>query len=241
MTPELAPLLLTTTPHQWEDISALDRFNVHRCSTRWVFSGTGLKLVTRHATIRYLYHSATAATTWEQPRTRYGRARGDQKTLVGSKSLRKKRVQTRKVFQQCSHDLILRWDFFKATDDIDCGSDELLVGALQMNEVNSGLYADNDIVIQRNSIRKISALTKDHQTLEKNGKIDIRIANSSSQPQIIPADMCIAKMRDIEDGVRRNTLILNTRVQLQVDHLEQVFSNQLLDIGNGEVELHPNT
>ncbi|GFY10342.1 uncharacterized protein TNCV_2630191 [Trichonephila clavipes] len=40
-TPELAPPLITTTPHQWEDVSALDRFNVHRCLTRRVFSGTG--------------------------------------------------------------------------------------------------------------------------------------------------------------------------------------------------------
>ncbi|GFY06432.1 uncharacterized protein TNCV_3652191 [Trichonephila clavipes] len=62
MTPELAPPLLTTTPHQWEDVSALDRFNVHRCPTRRVFSGTGLELMTRQATVRYLYHSATAAT-----------------------------------------------------------------------------------------------------------------------------------------------------------------------------------
>ncbi|GFU21275.1 uncharacterized protein TNCV_1475681 [Trichonephila clavipes] len=62
MTPELAPPLLTTTPHQREDVSALDRFNVHRCPTRRVFSGTGLELVTRQATVRYLYHSATAAT-----------------------------------------------------------------------------------------------------------------------------------------------------------------------------------
>ncbi|GFX74584.1 uncharacterized protein TNCV_1158011 [Trichonephila clavipes] len=38
-TPELAPPLLTTTPHQLEDVSALDRFNVHRCPTRRVFSG----------------------------------------------------------------------------------------------------------------------------------------------------------------------------------------------------------
>ncbi|GFW33112.1 uncharacterized protein TNCV_2110421 [Trichonephila clavipes] len=43
-TPELAPPLLTTTPHQREDISALDRFSVHRCPTRRVFSGTGLEL-----------------------------------------------------------------------------------------------------------------------------------------------------------------------------------------------------
>ncbi|GFU79771.1 uncharacterized protein TNCV_4928021 [Trichonephila clavipes] len=62
MTPELAPPLLTTTPHQREDVSALDRFSVHRCPTRRVFSGTGLELVTKPATIRCLYHSATAAT-----------------------------------------------------------------------------------------------------------------------------------------------------------------------------------
>ncbi|GFX19870.1 hypothetical protein TNCV_1434311 [Trichonephila clavipes] len=35
MTPELAPPLLTTTPHQREDVSALDRFNVHCCPTRY--------------------------------------------------------------------------------------------------------------------------------------------------------------------------------------------------------------
>ncbi|GFU95020.1 hypothetical protein TNCV_4138041 [Trichonephila clavipes] len=42
------------------DRGALDRFNVHRCPTRRVFSGTGLELVTRRATIRYLYLSTTA-------------------------------------------------------------------------------------------------------------------------------------------------------------------------------------
>ncbi|GFW76575.1 uncharacterized protein TNCV_2681921 [Trichonephila clavipes] len=45
-TPELAPPLLTTTPHQREDVSVLDRFNVHRCPTRRVFSGTGIELMT---------------------------------------------------------------------------------------------------------------------------------------------------------------------------------------------------
>ncbi|GFV70899.1 hypothetical protein TNCV_3040941 [Trichonephila clavipes] len=33
---------------------------MHRCPTL-VFSGTGLELMTRQATIRYLYHSANAA------------------------------------------------------------------------------------------------------------------------------------------------------------------------------------
>ncbi|GFU67963.1 uncharacterized protein TNCV_2823061 [Trichonephila clavipes] len=55
------PSLLTTTPQQRKDASALDRFNVHRYPTRRVFGGTGIKLVTKQARIRYLYHSATAA------------------------------------------------------------------------------------------------------------------------------------------------------------------------------------
>ncbi|GFX08610.1 uncharacterized protein TNCV_4171091 [Trichonephila clavipes] len=50
-TPELAPPLITTTPHQREDGSALNRFNVHRCPTQRVFSGIGLELVTRQARI----------------------------------------------------------------------------------------------------------------------------------------------------------------------------------------------
>ncbi|GFV17036.1 DUF1758 domain-containing protein [Trichonephila clavipes] len=63
-TPELAPPSPNyhTTPHQRENVSALDRFNVHRCPTWRVFSGTGLELMTRQATVRYLYHSTIAAT-----------------------------------------------------------------------------------------------------------------------------------------------------------------------------------
>ncbi|GFW43901.1 uncharacterized protein TNCV_4786121 [Trichonephila clavipes] len=64
-TPELAPPLLTTTPHHREDVSAVDRFSVYRCPTRQVFSSTGLELMTKPATIPYLYHSATAATVTE--------------------------------------------------------------------------------------------------------------------------------------------------------------------------------
>ncbi|GFV20521.1 uncharacterized protein TNCV_4142821 [Trichonephila clavipes] len=59
---ELAPILLTTIPHQREDISALDRFNVHRSPTRRVFGGTGLKLMT------YLPWSDTLTTGLPQPR-----------------------------------------------------------------------------------------------------------------------------------------------------------------------------
>ncbi|GFS89391.1 uncharacterized protein TNCV_1809301 [Trichonephila clavipes] len=61
-TPELAPPLLTTTPHQREDAPALDRPNVHHRPTRRVPSGTGLEPVTKQATVRHPYHSATTAT-----------------------------------------------------------------------------------------------------------------------------------------------------------------------------------
>ncbi|GFX35842.1 uncharacterized protein TNCV_746351 [Trichonephila clavipes] len=70
-TPELAPPLLTTTPNQWEDVSALDRFNGHRCPTRRVFCGTGLELETKQATVRYLYHSATAASSMWWTHSKY--------------------------------------------------------------------------------------------------------------------------------------------------------------------------
>ncbi|GFU61158.1 hypothetical protein TNCV_2751971 [Trichonephila clavipes] len=43
---ELSPHgLLATTPYQRKDVSALDKFNVHRCPTRQFFIGTGLELM----------------------------------------------------------------------------------------------------------------------------------------------------------------------------------------------------
>ncbi|GFY36252.1 transposon Tf2-9 polyprotein [Trichonephila clavipes] len=42
------PPLLTTTPHQREDVSALDRFNVHRCPTRRVFSEESQEQLFQH-------------------------------------------------------------------------------------------------------------------------------------------------------------------------------------------------
>ncbi|GFW14449.1 hypothetical protein TNCV_298691 [Trichonephila clavipes] len=57
------PPLLTTTPHQWEDVSAVDRFNMHRSPAR---RGTGLEFVTRPVTI-------TAATVHLLSAAPYGR------------------------------------------------------------------------------------------------------------------------------------------------------------------------
>ncbi|GFU53618.1 uncharacterized protein TNCV_3994921 [Trichonephila clavipes] len=65
-TPELAPPFLITTPQQREDVSALDRFNVHRFPTRRVISGTGLELMT------YRPSSDTLSTGLPQPYFPYG-------------------------------------------------------------------------------------------------------------------------------------------------------------------------
>ncbi|GFU48164.1 hypothetical protein TNCV_4229941 [Trichonephila clavipes] len=49
---ELSPPLLTSTTHQRKDVSALDRFNVHRSPTRWVYSGNRFELkVTDHESV----------------------------------------------------------------------------------------------------------------------------------------------------------------------------------------------
>ncbi|GFT23478.1 uncharacterized protein TNCV_2017251 [Trichonephila clavipes] len=69
-TPELASPLLTTPPHQQDDVSVLDRFNVYRYPTRRVLNGIGLELVTRQATIRYLDHWATTAPVLDWNETR---------------------------------------------------------------------------------------------------------------------------------------------------------------------------
>ncbi|GFS86095.1 hypothetical protein TNCV_1583421 [Trichonephila clavipes] len=56
-TPELVPALhyyYHYTPR--EDVSALNRFNVHRCPTWRAFSGTGLELVTSLPRVRDLNH-----------------------------------------------------------------------------------------------------------------------------------------------------------------------------------------
>ncbi|GFV55385.1 hypothetical protein TNCV_146581 [Trichonephila clavipes] len=50
MTPELEPLLLTSTPHQRKDFLTLDGFNVQFSPTWWLFSGPELERVRYLAT-----------------------------------------------------------------------------------------------------------------------------------------------------------------------------------------------
>ncbi|GBO02053.1 hypothetical protein AVEN_139522-1 [Araneus ventricosus] len=102
--------------------------------------------------------------------------------------------------------------------------DEAASNDLYMTAENYGLYAANDVVIPENCIRKVLALAKHNQTLEKviiteakdfewdkelkvpasiatihSGKVDIWITNSSCRTQIIRTGKCIAGMTEIEE------------------------------------------
>lgn len=69
------------------------------------------------------------------------------------------------VFSKCSHDLILGWDFFQATEAvIDCGAGEIQIGDIvteveQTNSSSSRLYADALYRIPAKSMQRICALS----------------------------------------------------------------------------------
>ncbi|GFX78936.1 uncharacterized protein TNCV_3912251 [Trichonephila clavipes] len=52
---------VTWTTPELDDVSALDRFSMHRCPTWRVHVGQPCPLVTRQAIVRYLDHSAIVA------------------------------------------------------------------------------------------------------------------------------------------------------------------------------------
>ncbi|GBM69347.1 hypothetical protein AVEN_155770-1 [Araneus ventricosus] len=121
-----------------------------------------------------------------------------------------------------------------------------------MTEVNYALYAANDVVVSEKCIRKVLALTKHHQTLEKviitgakdferdkelkvpasiatiqSGKVDIWITNSSCRPQIIPAGICTARMTEIEEGLisslNKNTDKVEVKHQAHLGQAEELL------------------
>ncbi|GFX72338.1 hypothetical protein TNCV_1252921 [Trichonephila clavipes] len=80
MTPELAPP--SPNYHTTPTGGRFRSRQMHRCPTRWVFSGTGLELVTRQVTVRYLYHSATAAPRYTPDFTVYIKWRQWQNCII---------------------------------------------------------------------------------------------------------------------------------------------------------------
>ncbi|GBM50834.1 hypothetical protein AVEN_213462-1 [Araneus ventricosus] len=65
------------------------------------------------------------------------------------------------VLPECSHQMILGWDFFRATDAvIDCGKEEiqfadLLAEDTETSESECSLFAATNYVIEANAIKQI--------------------------------------------------------------------------------------
>ncbi|UYV61191.1 K02A2.6-like, partial [Cordylochernes scorpioides] len=131
------------------------------------------------------------------------------------------------VLENCSHDVILGWDFFKATNAvIDCGLGELQLDDLPDLDVegrDDGVYAIQDFVIPGRSSQRISVLNRSlvgivnmEVTCSKElfirkdvifpssliefeeGIGKIWITNGGLQPQMIPKGMNLGRMCDIE-------------------------------------------
>ncbi|UYV65991.1 K02A2.6-like, partial [Cordylochernes scorpioides] len=129
----------------------------------------------------------------------------------------------------CSHDIILGWDFFKATRAvIDCGHQELyLEETLPINDdqINLDVYSADNYVIPPKSSCKISVVGTPIQenrdvlicpnwelsirkefiipsllTTFQQGKADLWIANGNSKPLMIPSRMALGTMSDVDVG-----------------------------------------
>ncbi|UYV84191.1 hypothetical protein LAZ67_X001482, partial [Cordylochernes scorpioides] len=132
------------------------------------------------------------------------------------------------VAAECSHDVILGWDFFKATDAIiDCGENKLYLSEAEKSYEwkDLKLCAAMDCVIPPKSFGKIVVTSQDvfgsrdvvvtgskRLQLEKglfipsslvrflHGRAVLWVTNSTHQSQVIPSDMKIGTMQDLEVG-----------------------------------------
>ncbi|UYV64788.1 K02A2.6-like [Cordylochernes scorpioides] len=133
------------------------------------------------------------------------------------------------VIPDCSHDIILGWDFFKATRAvIDCGHQELyLEETLPINDdqINLDVYSADNYVIPPKSSCKISVVGTPLQenrdvlicpnwelsirkefiipsilTTFQQGNADLWIANGTSKPLMIPSRMALVTMSDVDVG-----------------------------------------
>ncbi|UYV83886.1 hypothetical protein LAZ67_X000509, partial [Cordylochernes scorpioides] len=132
------------------------------------------------------------------------------------------------VAAECSHDVILGWDFFKASDAIiDCGENKLYLSEAEKSYEwkDLKLCAAMDCVIPPKSFGKIVVTNQDvfgsrdvvvtgskRLQLEKglfippslvrflHGRAVLWVTNSTHQSQVIPSDMKIGTMQDLEVG-----------------------------------------
>ncbi|UYV68116.1 hypothetical protein LAZ67_5003095 [Cordylochernes scorpioides] len=132
------------------------------------------------------------------------------------------------VAAECSHDVILGWGFFRATDVIiDCGKNKLYLSEAEKSYEwkDLKLCAALDCVIPPKSFGKIVVTNQDvfgsrdvvvtgskHLQLEKglfipsylvrflHGRAVLWVTNSTHQSQVIPSDMKVGTMQDLEVG-----------------------------------------
>ncbi|UYV61801.1 hypothetical protein LAZ67_1006658, partial [Cordylochernes scorpioides] len=145
------------------------------------------------------------------------------------------------VLENCSHDVILGWDFFKATNAvIDCGLGELQLDDLPDLDAegrDDGVYAIQDFVIPGRSSQRISVVNRSlvgivnmEVTCSKElfirkdvifpssliefeeGIGKIWITNGGLQPQMIPKGMNLGRMCDIETEHKEVDTMLERKV-----------------------------
>ncbi|UYV82343.1 hypothetical protein LAZ67_21001753, partial [Cordylochernes scorpioides] len=132
------------------------------------------------------------------------------------------------VAAECSHDVILGWDFFRATDAIiDCGKNKLYLSKAEKSYEwkDLKLCAAMDCVLPPISFGKIVVTNQDvfgsrdvvvtgskRLQLEKglfipsslvrflHGRAVLWVTNSTHQSQVIPSDMKIGTMQDLKVG-----------------------------------------
>ncbi|UYV63051.1 hypothetical protein LAZ67_2002979 [Cordylochernes scorpioides] len=159
------------------------------------------------------------------------------------------------VIPDCSHDIILGWDLFKATRAvIDCGHQELyLKETLPINDdqIDLDVYSADNYVMPPKSSCKISVVSTPLQenrdvlicpnwellikkefimpsllTTFWQGKADLWIANGTSKPLMIPSRMALATMSDVDVG---SICSLNCDELIQEEEIRITKFNQKIE------------
>ncbi|GBO33194.1 hypothetical protein AVEN_62025-1 [Araneus ventricosus] len=127
------------------------------------------------------------------------------------------------VFPQCSHQMILGWDFFRATDAvIDCGKEELQLAEILPDNITSdksdfSLFAEADYLIEANSAKQICTFNPDIEDVDEALVIGDKILMCERELSI-PASIVnveSGRCEDQEDSKEHKTRSRITREKLK--------------------------
>ncbi|UYV80120.1 K02A2.6-like [Cordylochernes scorpioides] len=132
------------------------------------------------------------------------------------------------VAAECSHDVILGWDFFRATDAIiDCGKNKLYLSEAEKSYewkdlklcvamdcflppksfgkivvTNQDVFGSRDVVVTGSKRLQLEKRLFIPSSLVRflHGRAVLWVTNSTHQSQVIPSDMKIGTMQDLEVG-----------------------------------------